>query len=208
MKFTNNIDYDNPIKGTLFSPVQKDGKRYPIYFENSNSSSTSSSVLTLDITIPTTGWNDCHVGDYLKYVEIADETITEEMTPQLIFSAENGKAAQTCGIGDACETLDGKLRVYAVAVPTAAIPAKLCLFGAASGASSHFPIASTTRAGIVKIGENIDVTADGTISVPGLSDLDGNGVPDAVDGVLATDEDVEDILNEVYGDETPVDDEI
>ena len=164
----------------------------------------SASVLTLDITIPITGWNDCHVGDYLKYMEIEDETITEDMTPQLIFSAENGKAAQTCGIGDACETLDGKLCIYAVAVPAAAIPATLCLFGASGGISpTELPIATKTRAGIVKVGENIDVTSDGTISVPGLSDADGNGVPDAVDGVLATSEDVDEIMREVYGDETP-----
>ena len=160
----------------------------------------SASVLTVPITIPITGWNDCHVGDYFKYVEIEDETITAEMTPQLIFAPEYMKAAQAVGIGEACETLEGKLCIYAMEIPAAAIPATLCLFGASGGISpTGLPIATKTRAGIVKVGENIDVTSDGTISVPALSDADGNGIPDVIDGASATDEEVDEMLDEVYG---------
>lgn len=160
----------------------------------------SASVLTIGIFVPSDGWEASTVGDYPYFADITNETITAEMTPQLIFSAEHAKAAQNAGIGEACETLDGKLRIYAMEIPAAAIPATLCLFGASGSISpTGLPIATKTRAGIVKVGENIDVTSDGTISVPALSDADGNGIPDVIDGASATDEEVDEMLDEVYG---------
>ena len=160
----------------------------------------SSSVLTVDIVVPNDGWEASTVGEYPYFADITNETITAEMTPKLIFSVDHLKAAQNAGIGEACETLEGKLRIYAMEIPTAAIPATLCLFGASGGISpTGLPIATKTRAGIVKVGENIDVTSDGTISVPALSDADGNGIPDVIDGASATDEEVDEMLDEVYG---------
>jgi len=160
----------------------------------------SASVLTVGIFVPIDGWEASTVGDYPYFVDITNETITQDMTPQLIFSAEHAKAAQNVGIGEACETLEGKLRIYAMEIPAAAIPATLCLFGVSGGiAPTGLPIATKTRAGIVKVGENIDVTSDGTISVPALSDADGNGIPDVIDGASATDEEVDEMLDEVYG---------
>ena len=160
----------------------------------------SSSVLTVDIVVPNDGWEASTVGEYLYFADITNETITQEMTPKLIFSVDNLKAAQNAGIGEVCETLEGKLRIYAMEIPTAAIPATLCLFGASGGISpTGLPIATKTRAGIVKVGENIDVTSDGTISVPALSDADGNGIPDVIDGASATDEEVDEMLDEIYG---------
>lgn len=164
-------------------------------------SHSSASVATIPITVPTTGWEALTGGEFCCYVDIRNEAITEQMTPQLIFSVENMKAAQDCGIGDACQTLDGKLRIYAMVEPADEIQATLCLFGVASGSPAGLPIASTTRAGIVRIGEGIDVTNDGTISAPGLADADENGIPDLIDDASATDEEVDEMLNEVYGDQ-------
>lgn len=195
MKYVNDIDYDNPIKGTLFSPTLKDGKRHPIYF---NGSDEGAKVASYDVTIPKTGWNEYN-GAFNYYLDIDNGDITTEMLSVLLFDEANLPIAQKYGLGDN-SPLNGKLRIYAMEIPAAAIPATLCLFGASGGISpTGLPIATKTRAGIVKVGENIDVTSDGTISVPALSDADGNGIPDVIDGASATDEEVDEMLDEVYG---------
>ena len=52
------------------------------------------------------------------------------------------------------------------------------------------PAATTTRLGGVKIGEGLSVSADGTLSV------DGDSV---VENIAATDSEVEEALDEIYG---------
>ena len=160
--------------------------------------SSGANVSSMAIVIPTTGWINETIGDYPYHLDLVNTNLTEDMTPQLIFSATSIKAAREHGIGEACETLDGKLRIYAMSVPNEEISATLCVFGSASSVpSGNLPLASKTRAGVVKIGDNIDVTSDGTISVPTLSDEDGNGVPDAIDNSMATDEEVKKALDAI-----------
>lgn len=161
-------------------------------------------VYGVSITIPKEGWTAEENGEYACRLDIDDEAITEDMTPLLIFAVADTKAAHECGIGDACETLAGKLRVYAMKAPSAAIAATLYLFGKASGASgANLPIASKTRAGVVKIGDNVDVTDDGTISVSEsapLADENENGIPDAIKKSMASPSEVKAALDGVFDD--------
>ena len=166
------------------------------------SQSSGANVSSMAIVIPTTGWINETIGDYPYHLDLVNTNLTEDMTPQLIFSATSIKAAREHGIGEACETLDGKLRIYAMSVPNEEISATLCVFGAAGGTPSRLPIASATRAGVVKIGNNIDVTNDGTISVPtSLVDADGNGVPDVVDEAIKNSAPVGDDTEETVSDD-------
>jgi len=171
-----------------------------------NKSGANAGVFVTPIRIPTTGWTAEMVGDYPYYADITNENIEEEMMPQLIFSTENCKTARKYGIGETCETLDNKLRVYSSKIPQEEIPAALCLFGEASNINANkLPIASATRAGVVKVGDNIDVTEDGTISVPALADKDGDDVPDIIQNLVPvgadTDETVSDEdINSVFSD--------
>ena len=179
----------------IFSPVIR-GTRYELTFQSEN----NAGVFVTDIIIPKTGWTEQTVGDYSYYADITNENIAEAMTPQLIFSAENLKLADSYGISKACKTLDGKLRVYTIKIPQEEIPATLCLYGATKNINlpqGQLPLATATRAGMVKIGDNIDVTDDGTISVPLLSDKDGNGIADVIDDASATDEEFDEMLDEV-----------
>lgn len=198
MKYVNDIDYDNPIKGTLFSPTLKDGKRHPIYF---NGSDEGAKVASYDVTIPKTGWNEYN-GAFNYYLDIDNGDITTEMLSVLLFDEANLPIAQKYGLGDN-SPLNGKLRIYAMEIPQEETPATLCLFGAAGNVPiTGLPIATSTRAGVVKIGDNIEVTNDGTISVPILNDEDGNGMPDIIESALpeadetVSDEDINNIFSD------------
>lgn len=57
------------------------------------------------------------------------------------------------------------------------------------------PIATATTLGGVKIGRNIGVTTDGTIS----TDIDEGVIQDGLEKVATTSEDMQEMLNEVFG---------
>jgi hypothetical protein len=67
---------------------------------------------------------------------------------------------------------------------------------AAEVLTSSLPIASRTQAGVVRIGNNIDVTPEGTIS----ADVDKELIQESFDKVAATSGDVQAMIEEVYGD--------
>lgn len=62
----------------------------------------------------------------------------------------------------------------------------------------NLPIASKTQAGIVRIGDNINVTDDGTIS----GDVDEQTVQDSLQKVATTPQDMDGMINDVYGVQT------
>lgn len=61
--------------------------------------------------------------------------------------------------------------------------------GGSSGGGYVLPAATATRLGGVKIGENVNVTSDGTITVDG---------DELLDEVAATDEDVQEMLDDTF----------
>ena len=60
----------------------------------------------------------------------------------------------------------------------------------------NLPIASKTQAGIVKIGDNINVTDDGTIS----GDVDKEVIQESLEKVASTPADVDAMIHDVYED--------
>ena len=96
--------------------------------------------------------------------------------------------------------MDGKIRLYAEKAPTAEIQACLLLLNASNGVaggggttggggSYTLPAATATQLGGVKIGENVSVTPDGTISVDG---------DELLDDIAASDEDVQEMLDDTF----------
>ncbi len=151
-----------------------------------------------EIIIPTTGWNtgaeECE-GEEL-YIDIAQEDITEEMVPIISILPGYTRIAKECGMSTVSRTVPGALRLYTEKAPTEEIRANLTLLnasfavtdGGGAGEVYVLPIATATRLGGVKIGKNISVTADGTISSEAkLPDED-----------LATSKDVQTMLDEVF----------
>lgn len=97
-----------------------------------------------EITIPTEGWeNDPMDGedeeeaapgigatessDYPQQLDIELESVTSRMTPILTIHPESLADAE--GICPTCQTLDGKLRLFAKAAPKAELKATLALVG-------------------------------------------------------------------------------
>lgn len=154
-----------------------------------------------DITIPTTGWDTGaeEIEDGVLYVDIEQEDITEEAIPLVQIHPAHEQTAKECGMKASARTLDGKLRLYAAKAPDSEMEATLVLLkassgpvsgGSSTGSSYTLPAATATRLGGVKVGDGLSVSADGTLSV------DGDAL---IDDVAATDGDVTEALDEIYG---------
>lgn len=116
-----------------------------------------------EVAIPMDGWRAAD-GEY--YVDIADEIITKDMIPYLVVLPECEATASNCGLKSKCRTFDGFLRIYAASPPIASIVVSLGLIGAKGGdTNGDMPIATRDRPGIVQIGDGLEVTDDGTLSV-------------------------------------------
>lgn len=156
-----------------------------------------------EITIPTTGWD---VGaeesaEGAMYLDIPQDDVTAEMTPNINILPAYTATAKECGMSTAVRTLDGAVRLYTEKAPKAEIAAVLILSQASSGPAGSggssgtvggdyvLPTATATRLGGVRIGDGVNVEANGRISV------DAPGI--LVDAV-ASEDDTTEMLNEVF----------
>lgn len=156
-----------------------------------------------EITIPTTGWD---VGaeesaEGAMYLDIPQDDVTAEMTPNINILPAHTATAKECGMSTAVRTLDGAVRLYTEKAPKAEIAAVLILSQASSGPAGSggssgtvggdyvLPTATATRLCGVRIGDGVNVEANGRISV------DAPGI--LVDAV-ASEDDTTEMLNEVF----------
>ena len=157
------------------------------------------SAIITGITLPASGWvQDGAGGAYGYRLDVAAAGVTEDHFPSLAIHQESMETAENAGISPVVQTLGGALRFWAKSIPAADISATAALFtgnggGAGLGSSYVLPVATATRLGGVKIGENVDVTEDGTISIDGA---------ELLDDVAADDSEVTEMLNEVFGKES------
>lgn len=147
------------------------------------------------LTVPTEGWAEDGAG---FFVDVPLEGVTGDMTPFAALAPESLEAARACGLSQTCETREGAVRFWAEKAPGIPLAVELLLVspgGGAGGTGSGGAVESFTllpatpeRLGGVKIGENVNVAADGTIWIDG-----------GAAGPAATDEDVEAMLDSVFG---------
>lgn len=77
------------------------------------------------MTIPTSGWTgDNTIADYPNYCDITATGVTATDRVDIAIDPNSMATAITCGLCPTNQTLDGKIRVYAKAVPAAAISAE------------------------------------------------------------------------------------
>lgn len=156
-------------------------------------------TLKREITIPTSGWKDATEETLTGqlYVDIPQEDATENMMPVISLYPTDAHLAKACGMSETSRTLDGKIRVYAGKAPAGEIKATLVLMkaysgrvsgGEESGTSYVLPTATKTRLGGVKIGDNIEVTPDGTISSSGKIDP----------AMVATEDETEEMITKIF----------
>lgn len=155
----------------------------------------TSSIIQHNITIPADGWVQCELEEFDGYrVDVPLADVTESMIPIISIIPNNLTLAGSCGLSTCAKTGDGYVRLYsrsALRSPVNASAAFLVPSAGAGGGSYHLPIASKNRLGGVKIGDNIAIANDGTISV------DNN---EFVDSVSATNEEAQSIINKYFKD--------
>ena len=82
-------------------------------------------IKRLDIVIPHENWNVQSEG--VLCLDIPLSEVTEEMTPVIAITSDSLAVAKACGLSTACESLEGKLRVYSQQSPDEDIRAALVL---------------------------------------------------------------------------------
>lgn len=161
----------------------------------------------MEIIVPKEGWT-ASAGDdggsiFGLCVDIPISGITEAMQPFLSVNLAHLETAKNCGLSSVVQTIEGALRLYADSVPAAEMTATLTLLcttsgtisgGTAAGTGYTLPTATATRLGGVKIGENVNVDADGTISVDSV---------ELFDDAVATGDDAKEVLDKVFGEQKP-----
>lgn len=147
-----------------------------------------------EITIPADGWR---LGTGTAYYDLNQSDITEDMMPIISIWTESLYAAKKCGMSTVACTFAEKLRVYAEKAPTKELYANLLLLktsggtaGGEGGGNYVLPVATPSRLGGVKVGENVEVTPDGTISVDEKSVLSD---------VIATDIESKEMIDSIFG---------
>lgn len=161
---------------------------------------SSSRTITEEIVIPLSAW-EATSGVYQAAVSI--EGVTSEYYPIVTVHKTSRATAKCAGLDPAAETTDDSTLLFTAAdVPDDMIYASVALIapGTASGTqgsggeggSYTLLPATVARLGGVKIGDGVDVTPDGTLSV----DTDS-----VLDSIVAPAGAMEAMLNEVFGPE-------
>lgn len=156
-------------------------------------------VRSSPLTIPADGWTETGEEPYKYTLDVSQEDAKATHIPIVSLHRDSLAVAEAAGMCSSAETVDGAVRFWARKVPAEDMEATLALLtpgtgelGAAGGGSAYvLPVATTETAGVVRIGEGLSVTADGTISVSG----GGIGEDD-----VATAEEMETMLDRVFPD--------
>lgn len=153
-----------------------------------------------DIRIGQTAWVDADrdYSGYKVYVDVLAEGCTEDTIPLVMLRRESLAAAQEAEVSPSVEPLTDAVRFWALKKPETDMEGSLVMLttgvnvdlGGGPQAAGELPVATKERLGGVKIGENVGVTEDGTISVSGY---------DVLDEVLATKGEMKDMLDGVFG---------
>lgn len=136
-----------------------------------------------EIIIPTVGWVSIEdtTDEYSTYIDIANESITEELVPMLTIYVNSLVAAGNCGLCSTIKTMSGKLRIYAKSVPDKPIYARLALLGVShdtytsgTGNSYMLPVADSSTLGGVKVksGSGLKIDGNGNLSVDAMTEND------------------------------------
>ncbi len=151
----------------------------------------------VSFTIPENAWTETAHGRFGYCAEIAMGGVSETQHPIATLDSAGIEIAGQCGFGSVVETLDGKLRFWSEIKPTVAISGTCLLFtegaGGGSGIGGTLPVATATTLGGVKVGDGLNITGDGILSI------NSTGI---IDEVAASDEDVNEMIKAVFDSES------
>ena len=123
------------------------------------------------VTIPIVGWEEDGSGLYPFHLDIPNEDISVNHTPDIAIEPDSMMTAVMCGLCPTAQTLNGKLRLFAQSVPDSPIPSVLTLIGTAPDISS--------------VSGDTGASGGVTVSTPAKT--------------TASDSDVEEMLKDIFG---------
>ncbi len=128
-------------------------------------------IQILGITLPAEGWTEAEPGgeEYPWVLDLSLAGVTETQYPSVSIHKESLELSRVAGLCPTVQTLAGNLRFWAREKPLEAMEATAALIsprgGFSGGDAGGLPIATANTLGGVMIGENVNVTSDGKISV-------------------------------------------
>ena len=123
--------------------------------------SIAARTVVREITVPAEGWFQDETAPLALDVAVAGAE--ESQIPLLALHPEALAGARDAGLYPVAQTREGAVRLWAKRAPAAELPATLILLS--GGGAGGLPIATANTLGGVMIGENVNVTSDGKISV-------------------------------------------
>ncbi len=128
------------------------------------------SIARRDIIIPITGWQtNAEGGEGGVYIDVAQENITEKMIPIVSIFPSDMSIARACGMSTTVETINGAVRFFADKVPEKEIKASIVLLRAYDGIAGDI-----------------------------ANDDDSINIKELYKNYVATNEEVEKVLDEVF----------
>lgn len=137
-----------------------------------------------DITIPAEGWSwdedlddqgGMGMDDYRYYVDVVMAEATAGHFPNIALHKKALATAKEAGMCPSAKAEDGYVRLWARNQPSEDMEATIALLLGGEGSSSGgggtyvLPVATSTRLGGIKVGENLSITEDGVLSATGAS---------------------------------------
>lgn len=157
-------------------------------------SGISSNISVQNIVIPTEGWIQSNTQEYDGLsIDVPIEGVTEDIIPMVSIIPRSINLASSCGLSSCAMTGNGYIRFYSLSAPKEEISASATLLvvsGTGGGGSNQLPTATETRLGGVKIGDNVEVTDDGTISVDKQK---------LIEDISATNEEAQEVISKYFG---------
>ena len=147
-----------------------------LYLKNRLAEVKASEPLMYNFTIPSTGWQK-NAGSFCCRLTLTDSNIKADRPVQIVIAPDSLEEAGMCGLSSVVTFAEGTITLYAKAMPSADINAEITIFAAkgGGGGGTDLPIATESTLGAVKIGQGLNVKADGTLSIDPekvLSDTD------------------------------------
>jgi len=137
------------------------------------------------------------VNGFIYYTDLTDDDVTADMVPDVTIAEASLNEAYTSGVSQVAETYKGYVRLKTTKRPTNAITVSCALQAQSTGGGGTYtlPVATATTLGGIKAGDGLAVASDGTASVDNAAVSQ-----DAIEKASSSAEDVEEMLDEVFGD--------
>lgn len=133
----------------------------------------TATATSIPMVIPTKGWTKSGPEGYPWRVDVENGIVTALHIPFVTLTPESIQEARECDLCPAAETVSGAVRLWAKKVPSKELAATVLLVtqggngagGSAGGGEYILSPATAFKLGGIKVGNGLNVTQDGTLSV-------------------------------------------